>query len=452
MVMPVDTLTGAKAAVSLVENPILKPPVNQPKPKAVDLPKKHKSKVKKHDKKTIGNPPKGVDKSDVLRMIQQLDGNASGIFANAIDMLTRIKAIDGLTSAGGIAGMASSALGQAMAMLSSSSSSSSSASSAMNDALGSTSDDSTLQDAIDEANRRIEVLTAVDEIITKLNERVNAIVVDPTTAVDQLTVIELLLDILNSYDLSICSQIQVLEIFQAFRALILTIDYSFLALPTAFPFSQIVIGVDVALDTLDFRGMDRPTLRLSGAPLTAAMRVSKMAVLDPALVETADHLDALLLEEDTYDDMEQCVNESINEIISDLTSALHSKNFTIEVLKTFLALLLELLRKKGQDKVFPEGEPSAGNAASFIPQVGSMIQNTVNQFLKRSINDTQKVRQSLDKFAKNHAKHEKKRKIVKEKLIPLPKPRPAEPDDVSSQTIPELPGGTTNPIFSPPLG
>lgn len=366
---------------------------------------------------TIGNPTNSArDPGDLLKQIQKLDGNKSGVFKNAAEVLKKMRDIISMGGGGGSGGMSGMAAGSAVAAAAGGA-----GSAVMAQALPAEMDkaqDSELYDALAEAYRILTSVGAVNRYLTVIDEHVVAIVNAPTTATVNLMQLWDTMEHMELEDLQLLPEDVILHMLKSFLDLISCISYCSSYLPAAFALTRIFLPAEQCLDRQDLRGLDKSKISTAFAPLAAAMR-GFSAEDEYGLADCASRFEAAIAAPDLYDEDEQVINE----VLAEVSSSVHP-HMTVAELVALIEKIIKLIAEKNIKKLFGK-QPSTDNAASMIPQVGSMVQSTMSQFLPKSDNDKGKIKQALDKFVKNQAIAEKLRDQVKQKLQPNPDPRPA---------------------------
>ncbi len=225
------------------------------------------------------------------------------------------------------------------------------------------------------------------------------------------------LDTLANRDLGILNELQTARLFTALDRLLrlweevpvdFFVHYSHLGEMTAdFP---------AIMASLDFTGMDKAGF----SEAASSLLVTIGTVIEDTTVrygETcAEQLAyaAVILAEKMnrvweLDETATCIKDAVTKFYPELEGMLiDPKEITYEELTELLKKLMDAIRACTATKAL--GAPMG--QSSSIPQIGSMIDKSMTDFLQKSILDEGKIKKALEKFTKKQAIVEKKREII----------------------------------------
>lgn len=368
------------------------------------------------DMKTIGNPTdKARDSSDLLKQIEKLDGNKSGVFKNGAKLLKQMRDIINKASTGGGGGSGSGSgmgagLGGGMS------------SGAGNDIakklqkLIDKAEDGEEYDAVAEALDAIEDIIIVEDVLEEVKASLNKMVNNTTEDVvgEEIVAIWDSVAKLPTIDETNLPWRVVGNVMRCFRDILLTITFVWSFVPEGFGITRISWPFVNLFDATDLQGAS--VLIPDSDELITVMKdfaYDESEILEDAATRLYEYV-----REPAEDPTEDgCTKRQMIEYIEEWLKERGRKaeDLTEAEMKELIKFLLDSCKAKKDESLF-SSQPNSDNAGSHIPDIGPMVEKTMKEMVKRSHNDQQKVKGALDKFTYNQAVAEKLRGVVKQKL------------------------------------
>jgi len=381
------------------------------------------------DLKTVGNPTNAArDASDLLKQIQKLDGNKSGVFKNGASLVKQMRDIISKAQTSGAGGASSgSGVGAGLA-----GGASSGASSTVAEAMRRVADDQTdgeYYDAASEAAEAAEDVAHVESVIATVATGVTALINTESASEAQAAVISVwdALGTLTGINPTNLPWRVVGDVMRSMRDLLLALNFAWSLIPVGFGTSRLTLAYITLFDSVDLQGA---AVLIPVADELAAVMVAFSHDEAEVLVDAAARLQAAVRAPAETDEEDGCTKRMMIEYVENwlVTNQKKAEELTDTELSSLTRYLVDSCKAKKNKNLFPT-QPSSDNAGSFIPDVGSMVEQTMKSFVKRSDVDQGKIKSALDKFSYNQAVAEKLRQVVKQKLQPNQTPKPPGASD-----------------------
>jgi hypothetical protein len=217
---------------------------------------------------------------------------------------------------------------------------------------------------------------------------------------------------LASRDLSILGSKEINGLFNA-MSIVLTIfdsldEYFFVH----FQISDIVNAHVDIIQSLDFTGLDKGEFNGSATALLDLMFNAPATRYGTHCLSQFAHAAAILVDylnkEWTLDPTAACVKTAVDQFYPELHGMIIDKTMTYATLTALIQKLIDAIDKCAVTKAI--GAPMG--SSSSIPQIGSMIDSTLSDYIKKAITDEKKVQDAVEKFTKQQTIVQKKKEII----------------------------------------
>jgi len=224
-----------------------------------------------------------------------------------------------------------------------------------------------------------------------------------------------ILQTLEALDLSHLGVDQIQMLFTRLNLLLVTFNHLPFNYFTTYTTSDIMNAYPRIITSLNFQGIDKGLINLSATTLINTIRDIEVhgahrygQYCKGQLSHAADILVEMLNRVWQLNDTEKCIKQAVDAYYPTLHGMLIDKTLTLDKLTALLQKLIDAISSCSASKVL--GSP--GGSSSSIPQIGSMIDKTMTDYIKKAITDAGKIQEALKKFTKKQAIVEEKRKAL----------------------------------------
>ena len=232
---------------------------------------------------------------------------------------------------------------------------------------------------------------------------------DHTAFLHRIKAIDNALDTISTHDLSILPQAEIILLLQGITkvmGILAAVPEEFIV---DYNLHRMVYAVPKSMSDLYFYGLDLSALRPSVNPLLTALRSANPKRLGQAYCDqfsrAADILEGKMDQEWTLTPTKQCVYDAVHRFYPEFHALLLRGNVTYDELTDLVKRLIDAISSCAATKQLggPQGQSSG------IPQIGSMIDASLSDFMQKSIVDQGKMSEAIKKF-------QKRTQIVQQKL------------------------------------
>jgi hypothetical protein len=217
---------------------------------------------------------------------------------------------------------------------------------------------------------------------------------------------------LSRRDLGVLGSREINDLFNA-MCIVLTIfqsldEYFFVH----YHISDIVNAHVTIIQSLDFTGLDKAVFNANATKLIELMLTVDVKRYGTYNQDQFAHAAAILVKylNDTWalDPTAQCVKDAVDQFYPELNGMIIDKTMDYTSLTNLIKKLIDAIDKCAVTKAIGAPMGSSGS----IPQIGSMIDSTLSDYIKKAITDDKKIQDAVQKFTKQQTIVQKKKEIM----------------------------------------
>lgn len=216
----------------------------------------------------------------------------------------------------------------------------------------------------------------------------------------RMAIIDDAFNVLSTYDLSVLGVGSITDLLLGINKAVEILAYVPENYIVDYNLHRMVYAVPTIMTDLNFYGIDLGALSVPATTVMTTLRAANPLRIGVSYATTlsraADILEAKLNQEWTLTPTEQCTYDAVHRFYPEFLTLLQRGNITYTELTDLLKRLQDAISACAATKQL--GAPMGSSSA--IPQIGSMIDSTLKDFISKGINDQGKVKEAVEKFQK----------------------------------------------------